>query len=513
MNEDSNTQTNKEVEIDNQNFLNKLNIFPSAEEKIKFSLEEMKKALNKEDKPDFKNFWEIKNICLGLFKESLNATSRIDFWKEYIELSNEVKQLKNILHEQTTFEVEQIDLAITSIEEDIKKYDELLNSVDEIEINEKLKSLLSKKEFFIKTQKELSLLNAIAARISSLRKEIIKTQMRISNKNKLLKRLTAIGDVIFPKRKDLIGVISDEFTKIIGVFVEETFDLQKIPFYILRDEIKGLQDVAKKITLNTFTFTNCRLKLSQCWDKVKVAEKNYKQEKAQFKESIDKVLEKISNFKTICENNPEDEVIKNEEKEIFNLMKTYTLRKEDVSFLKHRIKEAKSPIYQKQQIEKEEKIKKENDVESLRKEKLEGLKKAITLLLENHELSLEELLLEKKQIEEQLESLSPAKFERLILEKQFRSLTHLIEDKKEKNHLVSNDEIKNILELFEQKKQRRQDIKNHLDSLNKELSGSGFDFEKAMLYRDLIDSEKKRLEDINLSIEKIEEKLADLESN
>ncbi len=513
MNENLNTQTKQETENENQNFLNKLNLFSSADEKIKFSLDEMKKALSREDKADFKTFWEIKNICLTLFKESLSSSMRIEFWKEYIDLSNEVKQLKNILHEQTVFEVEQIDLAISSLEEEIKKYDEVLESIDEIEIDEKLKSLISKKDFFIKNQKELTFLNALAGRISSLRKEIIKTQMRISNKNKFLKRLTLIGDLVFPKRKELITFISEEFSKIIDIFVNNTFDLQKIPFFALREEIKGLQDIAKKITLNTFIFTNCRLKLSKCWDQVKIAEKNYKKERAQFKDSIDQILEKINNLKTICENNPQDESIEKEEKDIYNFMKTFDLRKEDVSFLKHKIKEAKSPIYKKQQIQKEEKIKKENEVENFRKEKLENIKNAIATLLEKPQLSFEELDQEKRQLEKELESINPAKFERLILEKQFRSLSHMIQDKKEKVDLIYSDELKDVLEIFEQKKQRRQDIKNHLDSLNKELACSNFDFEKAMLYRDLIDSEKKRLEAVNLSIEEIEEKLADLESN
>lgn len=512
MNEDASTQVN-EVEIANQNFLNKLNTISSVEEKIKFSLEEMKKALAKEDKPDFKAFWEIKNICLNFFKESISAMARAEYWKEYIDLSNEVKELKNILHQQTTFEVEQIDLAIKSIEDELNKIEDIIKVVDEIEINEKLRSLSSKKSFFVTTQKEITLLNAIAARISSLRKEVLKTPMRISSKNKFLKRLTVVGDIVFPKRKELITLLSDEFAQIIDIFVNRTFDLQKIPFYILRDEIKGLQDVAKKITLNTFTFTNCRLLLSKCWDKVKDAEKDYKNEKLKFKESIDQVLDRINGLKAICEANPEDHKIEDEEKEIFNLIKTFGLRKEDVNFLKHKINEAKSPIFKKIELEKEEKIKKESEVENSRKERLEKVKKSITSLLENPQLSIDELDNNKKQIEKELDQLSLAKFEKLMLEKQFRTLLHMIEDKKEKVNLTSNDELKNLVEIFEQKKQRRQDIKSHLDSLNKELACSGFDFEKAMLYRDLIDSEKKRLELINTSIDEIEDKIADLQSN
>lgn len=512
MNESSSAEINQDVKPEIQNFINELNNFSANEEKIKFLLEEMKKTLAKEGKPDFKTFWEIKNICLGLFKEPLNASLRVEFWKEYIDLSNEVKNLKSILHEQTVFEVEQIDLAIVSIEEDLKKYDEVLSSIKEENFDERVKTLLPKKDFFLKTQKELTLLNAFAVRINSLRKEIIKMRMRIGSKNKLLKRLGLVGDVIFPKRKELIALMSEEFTNSIDSFAEKTFDLNQVPFFVLREEIKGLQNIAKKFTLNTHAFTNCRLKLSKCWDKVKVAEKNYKKERAQFKDIIDQVIEKIDVLKKKCEENP-DEPIENEEKEIYNFMKTLTLRKEDVKFLRHKIKEAKSPIYKKQQREKEEKVKKENEEENKRKEKLENIKKTIISLLENPQLSVDELDQEKSQIEKELETINPVKFERLVLEKQFRALSNLIEDKKEKVHLTSSSELKDILEIFDQKKQRRQNIKMQLDNLNKELACSGFDFEKAMLYRDLIDSEKQRLEAIDASMEELEDKIADLESN
>ncbi|NGX49818.1 MAG: hypothetical protein K940chlam5_01422 [Candidatus Anoxychlamydiales bacterium] len=509
---DENSSLNKNIITEDLDFTKKLDLLSSNEDKIKLSLEEMKKAISKEDRPDFKTFWGIKNICLVIFKTPINEVSRAVFWKEYIELSDEVKRLKNILNEQTNFEAEQIDLAIQSLEEDLKKYDDVLLSMKTIDINEKITLLLSKKSFYIKTQKELNLLNTYAARINSLRKEIIKTQMRISAKNKFLKRLGSVGDIIFPKRKDLIGAISEEFLVTIDNFAEN-FDLKKVSFFVLKDEIKNLQNLAKKLTLNTEAFTNCRLMLSKCWDKVKLAEKSYKKERQKSKESIDQALLKIGKLKKIIEANPNDKSISNEEKEIFDFIKTLSLKKEDIKFLKFKIKEAKAPMHLKTKKVKEEKGRVVDEKEKNRKAKLDQIKNDIQSLLDKSDLSIEELDLEKNQIEEKLKTFDLAKFEKLILEKDFRALHHLIEDKKEKQSLNSSDEVNQFFIVFEQKKKRRQTLKNHLDNLNKQLAGSGLCFEKAMMYRDLIDEEKQRLRALDKSIHELEEKIANLESN
>ncbi|NGX52396.1 MAG: hypothetical protein KR126chlam5_00693 [Candidatus Anoxychlamydiales bacterium] len=509
---DENSSSNKNNITQDLDFTKKLDRLSSNEDKIKLSLEEMKKAISKESRPDFKTFWDIKNRCLVIFKTPLNEVSRAVFWKEYIGLSNEVKRLKNILNEQTNFEVQQIDLAINSLEEDLKKYDDVLLSIKTIEISEKITFLLSKKSFYIKTQKELNLLSAYAARVNALRKEIIKTQMRISVKNKFLKRLGTIGDIIFPKRKDLIGAISEEFLISIDTFTEK-FDLKKVSFFVLKDEIKSLQNLAKKLTLNTEAFTNCRLMLSKCWDRVKLAEKSYKKERQKSKEFIDQALLKIGKLKKIIEDNPKDKSISNEEKDIFDFIKTFRLKNEDIKFLKFKIKEAKAPMYLKTKKIKEEKVKVVDEKEKNRKTKLDQIKNEIRSLVDKSDLSIEELELEENQIEEKLKTFDLAKFEKLILEKDFRALHHLIEDKKDKQSLNSSDEVNQLFIVFEKKKKRRQTLKNHLDNLNKQLAGSGLCFEKAMMYRDLIDEEKQRLRDLDKSIHDLEEKIANLESN
>src|SRR5947207_102051 len=54
------------------------------------------------------------------------------------------------------------------------------------------------------------------------------------------------------------------------------------------------KSVAKQITLNTQSFTHTRMRLSECWDKLKHLDKERKkvraQQKAAFKENADKIL-------------------------------------------------------------------------------------------------------------------------------------------------------------------------------------------------------------------------------
>ena len=51
-----------------------------------------------------------------------------------------------------------------------------------------------------------------------------------------------------------------------------------------------------------------------------------------------------------------------------------------------------------------------------------------------------------------------------------------------------------------------------LETYRKALAGSGFDFEKAMRYRGLMDEEKVRLDKANHAIEEIETKIEELEN-
>ena len=54
------------------------------------------------------------------------------------------------------------------------------------------------------------------------------------------------------------------------------------------------------------------------------------------------------------------------------------------------------------------------------------------------------------------------------------------------------------------------EIKEELEGYRKALGGSGFDFEKGMMYRELIETAKESLDKVSLAIEEIEAKIEEL---
>ena len=142
------------------------------------------------------------------------------------------------------------------------------------------------------------LLNTLASRVNAMRKEVVKTEMRIRIKNKLLDCLSLCGDQIFPKRKDLIKEISQTFMSDIDHFIASHFEdeeFQRVPLYALREEIKQLQSIAKVLTLNTHAFTETRLKLSGCWINSRAWKKSAKKKRCKNGKYTNKIT--ISSWK------------------------------------------------------------------------------------------------------------------------------------------------------------------------------------------------------------------------
>ncbi|MGH2612180.1 MAG: hypothetical protein ACRDFB_03915, partial [Rhabdochlamydiaceae bacterium] len=259
-----------------KNLVENLEAVTSIEEKIRLYIDFMKGALS-DKTPRFKNYWDAKRECLPLFKEFIASHVRSELWSSYIELSIEAKHLKTLLDEQSAFAMQQIDLAIQAVEADLDKMGEILAQTPEIYFPSESFSIRAKKELYVTLQKELHLLNTLAARVTSFRKEVIKTEMRIRFKNKLFERLSKAGDRIFPRRKKLIQQVSAEFLKDVMQFAEVSFtpdNLGKQSGFELRDEIKMLQYFAKELTLDTQTFTKTRLELSRLWEVLKEKDKD-----------------------------------------------------------------------------------------------------------------------------------------------------------------------------------------------------------------------------------------------
>lgn len=477
-----------------------------VEEKITKALEFMKILLSDLEKGSFKDFWDVKKLVGPLFKEKMNPIKRNHLWSQYAELGDEARRLKEIKDEQAAFSIEQVELAIEALERDISHYDCLIKQVSPLNFPEGLKKLSLNEKEYQRIQRELQLLKTLISRLDALRKEVLSIDMRISHKNKVLKRLSKLGDEVFPKRKELIKEVSESFIVDVEAFVKTRFpekdDKFGAPYYVIRDEIKNLQGLAKLLTLNTQSFTKTRRALSECWDKIKEKEEKRRLEMSarfeEHKKNFEAFLPKIESFESFCsqEENQERSKILEQSTTIQDEMKKNALGREHVKTLRDRIQKAQRGALDKVQAKVQEKKDAAKKEISDLKEKLENLIK------DESSAALEDLEKGELELKEIYESLNLSPMEIHLFEREFADLRSFIFNKKES--VVSNEELE---ELYDHRSAHAEVIKKQMEEYRKEMGGSSLDFEKAMIYRELYDSAKIHLDSEMEALEKLEERL------
>ncbi len=488
-----------------------------VEEKIRCSLDFMKKALSSDQPLIFRDFWEVKRLCLGLFKEKLNSRSRNVFWAEYIELSEEVRRVKEILDEQSSFAQEQIDLAVQAIKEDLENF--AATEISEIQLPVEAKTLLKNGSQYTRLQKELSLLNAFAGRLTALRKELIQTQMRVRHKNRLFEQLSALGDKVFPRRKEGVKALSELFLSDVEGFVETNSKLEKGPFFDLKDEIKALQKFAKILTLNTRAFSLSREMLSGFWDRIKDKEAVYRCHRAEEREKAKENLKQLSpKIDTLTEECTEGKITLKEAEEkisaIFVEMKELELPREDVKELRKQISDAKRPLEEKEQAERQRR-KKEEELQSKRQKEMQvALFDQLQEVLNQAEgLPFDTLVQKWETLVKEGKALSVSGIEKAMLENRLDSIADHIQEKKWQSLLQENPEelTSSLQTLLSERHKEKRKIKEALEEHRKVAGGSSLNFEQSMLCQELIVDKKMRLDAIETMLEEIEEKLFDLE--
>lgn len=506
-------------------FLKELEQLPDHDAKLQFAINFMEKSLSQSGTPHFKSFWEARGICLALFKENISPIIRSVLWNKYNDLSKEARRLKDILDEQSAFAVEQIEMAVKALEEDIAGFETHLQKLPLDAFEPASQALASHLPNYQEQQRKLNLLNTQASRINALRKELIRTEMRVRQKNKFFQRLSSAGDSVFPKRKELIKEVSDAFIADIDTFIGKHFaegDLHN-SLFALREEIKALQHMAKILTLNTHAFTHTRMRLSECWDRIKNEEKDRKKERAQqkaaFKQNYDESMQKLQAFTDAYQAQPMSIGEANKQlDEISAFIRGLELGREERQALRDVWNAARKPILDKMQTEEQARHQHEQDRENQRRKNIQELKaEAESLLKNNQDLDADALAMKRDAILEKMNSNQMSKAEKQDLERQLKPLRDLISEKKESSLLQLSDDdrdsLQQLKEVLKQRKQRRQEIKEQIDLLRKASGTSGFDFEQAMNQTAQLAAEKERLEKINQGIAEIEQKIAELVDN
>lgn len=497
---------------------------PDADAKIQSVVAFMENSLSQHGSPHFKSFWDARNLCLELFKENINSTLRAEMWTKYTELSKEARRLKEILDEQSAFAAEQIDIAIQALVQDIQTNQEKIDSDATASWLVPCFALERKAKFYEQSQGELNLLNAQASRINALRKELIRTEMRVRQKNKFFQQLSAAGDMVFPRRKELIKEISQHFMTDVETFINNNLNAHEYQgsLFALREEIKTLQGIAKSLTLNTHAFTQTRLCLSKSWDQIKNAEKERKKERSQqkeiYKQNAQIVQSKIEEFRSsfaggeLTTNAAHEKI-----DEIFNFMKSTDLGRDEIKQLRDELSIARKPLLDKIKAEEDARAAADQERERQKKERIQNLKDRVDHLLQTaDEMEIESLISTRDDLFEEIAHEQMTKLQRQELERALKPIKEVITDKKEKALLnLSEDDreaLNQLKELLKQRKERRQNVKIQIEAYRKASGNSGFDFEKAMAFNAQLAEEKERFEKLNEGIREIEQKVAELEN-
>lgn len=505
-----------------EQFISDLEKITDQESKLQFVIDFMEASLAQGGTPHFKNFWEARNLCLQIFKENIAPAVRMILWTKYNDLSKEARRLKEILDEQSAFAVEQIEIAVKALEDDIASFDEHLDKIARIDFQISSIALEKSLSVYERLQRELNLLNTQASRINAMRKELIRTEMRVRQKNKFFQRLSAAGDKVFPRRKELIKEVSQNFIADVDAFINTHFTDKNLEdsLFALREEIKTLQNMAKILTLNTHSFTHTRMRLSECWDRIKTEDKERKKERAQqksaFKQNFDDSMQKLQEFKQNYEaQQPSIADATKQLEELIAEIRHLEHGRDEVRLLKAEVQAIRKPILERIQAQESERQSQDQEREKQRRQKIIDIKLQAEQLVKNGAaLEADDIEAQRNTILDLIASSNMGKAEKQEIERQLKSLRDLISEKRESSLLTLSDDdrqsLQQLKEVLKQRKERRQEIKTQIDTLRKSSGSSGLDFEQAMNFNAQVEAEKERLEKINQGVQEIELKIAQL---
>ncbi len=502
-----------------QKKLAELQSHTNPEEKLRLTIDLMESALSQEGHPCFKTFWDARECSLQLFKENIPPAVRAIHWQKYRDLTQQARILKEHFEEESSFAVEQIEMALQALEQEIAKRSELLKNVNLEHFPLHCKAMQQHLERYQDIQCELTLLNASASRINSLRKELATTKMRVRKKSSFFDRLSKAGNQVFPIRKALIEEVSNLFSADIDGYINANFTpkLGEKPLHPYREEIKLLQAAAKQLSINSQTFSQTRLKLSECWDKLKELEKEHKKFFAEKKEVTKKNTEELQGkIQEVIEQSTAETLTVYEAQsrldEISRNMRDVELARDDVIFLKDMLIQARKPLLEKLKEEEKKKRQKELEKEETRQEQIRSLEEAIaTLIQQSKNLPSKELFEALNSTKAQITAITLSDYEKETLIRSLLPIEDVAYGKQDDDFELPSapDEAKKVLkDALSFKLQRRALIKDQIDKYRKLCGSSGLDFEQSMHYNQQLALEKDRYDNISEELTKLEAKIA-----
>ncbi len=496
---------------------------PTPEAQLEKVLEFMQISLNQGGAHHFRDFWEARKCALVIFKETIHASARVHLWAKYTDLCREARRLKETFDEQSAFLAEQIEIAIQAVEDELKFLPEKLLQAQEIEEFSQAYAIRENVHEYSQIQGELNYLNAFATRLTSLKKELVKAEIRLKVKNKLFQHLAHVGDILFPRRKELIHLVSEMFKRDVENFIQNAFmsDVKTPELFEIREEVKRLQHIAKILTLNTEVFSLTREELSQCWDTirdvVKERKKAHNEHRHLMRQHRDEILEEIHTLKSAFHAKEIDPLQASKLlKGVQVKMRAITLAHNDVQFLKGEMRSFDNEVRSALDREKEERHERLVQADQEKNRKIDQIRDGIVETIEKYQLSSKEIsILSENEIlecqaalesyEQQVDGLKRSKTETSslfsLLSQAKQSLSRVAHRKRLQQAFSGSGKDYNT--ALQALAEERAGIKAELDRLRKTRGLSGNDITQAMLLNEQIEELKNRLDEVDQSIQDI----------
>jgi len=444
-----------------------------GDEQLRSCIDQMRSSLAQEGRADLRNFWEVRSRCFELFKEPINPTARAHYWKEFCELSSEAKGLALMAKREVAFTSEQFELAVSALEAELESPD--------FSIDEELPAA------FRKAQAELDWLSSRCARLRALRTDLARIAVR--GKRQLFQRLSQMGERLFPRRKELVSQVSAQFEAKVDRFVKE-FDT-RTPLHELREQIKSLQALAKRLTLESGLFSKARLMLSECWDQVREEGRRRKEHRVQKQEEAREANQQLVEQVMALGQKIDDPQVSGESSaaELERLLRQ--LKGADVAGeQKEVIEQARTRIFARVQEESEAK-----------ERRLDELRESVRGPIESEE--------ELEQLSRQVRTSNFSTAEQKALEQTLEGARDRLEQMREEELLTAKVSLETLEKVLESRQRRRLEIKGRLDELRRKGGSSGLDFESALLQQEMIEENRRRLEEIDGSIDQLKAQMGE----
>ncbi|MCB1117884.1 MAG: hypothetical protein KDK50_04805 [Chlamydiia bacterium] len=475
------------------------------EDKIKVSLDFMRCALSQEGSPRLRDFWEAKAACLPLFKQRLSPAARSYFWEEFVSLSDEARRLKDVLDEQSAFAADAIDKAIDAIEKDFQQLETFVLAYKPCTFPKGVESLLTNSRFYHESYAKIGVLTSFSTRINGLKQEVSKTSMRVRQKGRIFQKLQELRTQILPLRNDLVAEVSKVFLNDVSTFVSLHENTPSKPFYVLRDDIKGLQELSKILSISTEAFGKVRELLSGLWDQIRMLDKERKKAQGDKREAQqknhDEALLKIESLEKRIE---EEKLNSNQARSLFNEMHSYLrgldLNRDHIKPLKVKLSELQDALEAPKQSVNAEKADAMDakSAETARKhaEEAQLVAEAIVELADS---DIETIEAKIEALQEQIASkelLDP------ILDLRIETKQAMLLEQDE----VLVSDVENLLQMRQEQRER---LRARIGALRKNLATSSLDLEKSMQLGDELDQLGGTLESVEEAIKALNELIAD----